>query len=70
MNTAIGLPRIDNPVTGDAPVVRRPIPDSAFYRPVRAGHLRRTGHVLAGELVSDDGGEVWRIVRSCCQAQA
>ena len=64
--TAIDLPVIDNPVTTDAPVVRRPLPDVSMYRAMRAGHLRRQGHALCAELVSEDGGELYRIVRSCC----
>jgi hypothetical protein len=42
-----------------------PIPDTTFYRPMRAGHVARTGHELAGQLVSDDGA-MWQLERTCC----
>jgi len=64
--SVIDLPEIDNPVMTGAPVVRRPLPDVSMYRAMRAGHLRRQGHALCAELVSEDGGELYRIVRSCC----
>ena len=58
--SVIDLPEIDNPVMTGAPVVRKPLPDVSMYRAMRAGHLRRHGHALCAELVSEDGGELYR----------
>ena len=37
-----------------------------LHAPMAKGHLRRKGHELDAVQVSDDGGELWRIVRLCC----
>jgi hypothetical protein len=44
---------------------RMPLPNTAFYRAMRSGHLNRTGHDLVAYLVRVDGGMV-DIVRECC----
>lgn len=46
----------------------QPVPDSTFYRPMRRGHVIRTGHEFNGYLASADGGQLWHIVRVCCGA--
>lgn len=45
------------------------LPDTAFYRRMRAGHKTRTGHDLDARLVTDDGA-LWRVDRSCCGGES
>ena len=43
----------------------RPLPYTAFYQQMRAGHLTRTGHKLNAVLVPAGGG-IMAVQRSCC----
>jgi hypothetical protein len=44
----------------------RPLPRTAFYERMRAGHISRTGHRLNAVLIPAGGG-IMRVQRSCCQ---
>ena len=46
-----------------APV--HPLPDTALYRRMAAGHRMRAGHDLAGVVVDGPGG-IGHLERSCC----
>jgi hypothetical protein len=50
--------------TAPATAHTQPIPDTRTYRAMRAGHLERKGHELAGHLDTREGYAV--LVRTCC----
>lgn len=47
-------------------ILTKPLPDTAFWHGMAEGHRNRKGHLLDGVYVSKDGGELWRVVRTCC----
>lgn len=50
-----------------ATIAIRPLPDTAFYQRMAAGHAVRTGHELDAVL-ADDGDGIWRVQHACCPA--
>ena len=47
-------------------IIMSAVPDTAFQRRMAEGHEIRMGHKLDAVHVSDDGGQIWRMVRLCC----